>query len=109
MQSPLPIPELINAGVTLETANLPTFYFVIRSAITPPVAIGPFVANALSGAKLWLSSSAAVKPDPTGYIVPFMFVYNPALILQGTTFENVAATVTAIPGALSSLPVCTVV
>ncbi|MCR9085746.1 MAG: hypothetical protein NXH97_03270 [Rhodobacteraceae bacterium] len=109
MQSPLPIPVLINAGVTLEVAHLLTFYFVIMSAIAPPVAIGPFVANALSGAKLWLASSAAFKPGPTGYIVHVMFVYSPALILQGTTFEIVAATVTAIPGALSSLPVCTVV
>lgn len=98
LQTALLIPALIKLGVTLEAAHLFAFYFAIMSAITPPVAIGLFAANALSGARLWPASVAAFKLGLTGYIVPFMFVYSPALILQGTPLEILAAAVSAILG-----------
>lgn len=98
LQTALLIPALIKLGVTLEAAHLFAFYFAIMSTITPPVAIGVFAANAISGAKLWPASVAALKLGMTGYIVPFMFVYSPALILQGTPMQISLATVSAILG-----------
>lgn len=98
LQTALLIPALIKLGVTLEAAHLFALYFAIMSAITPPVAIGLFAANAISGARLWPASVAALKLGLTGYIVPFMFVYSPALILQGTPAQIVLATLSAILG-----------
>jgi len=100
LQTALLIPALIKLGVTLEAAHLFALYFAIMSAITPPVAIGLFAANSISGAKLWPASVAAFKLGLTGYIVPFMFVYSPALIMQGTPVQIALAAATAISGVI---------
>ena len=98
LQTALLIPALVKLGTTLEAAHLFALYFAILSAITPPVAIGLFAANAISGAGLWASSKAAFKLGLTGYIVPFMFVYSPALIMQGTIPQIALAAATALVG-----------
>jgi TRAP-type uncharacterized transport system fused permease subunit len=59
------------------------FYFAILSAITPPVALAVFAAAGLAKADLWSSGWAAVKIGAAGFIVPFMFVYEPALLMIG--------------------------
>ena len=98
LQTALLIPALVKLGTTLEAAHLFALYFAILSAITPPVAIGLFAANAISGAGLWETSKASFKLGLTGYIVPFMFVYSPALIMQGTVPQIALATATALVG-----------
>ena len=98
LQTALLIPALVRLGTTLEAAHLFALYFAILSAITPPVAIGLFAANAISGAGLWETSKAAFKLGLTGYIVPFMFVYSPALIMQGTVPEIALAVASALVG-----------
>ena len=98
LQTALLIPALVKLGTSLEAAHLFALYFAILSAITPPVAIGLFAANAISGAKLWDASKAAFKLGLTGYVVPFMFVYSPALIMQGTAGEVLLAAATALVG-----------
>jgi TRAP-type uncharacterized transport system fused permease subunit len=74
------------------------FYFAILSAITPPVALAVYAANGLSGGRLWETGIAAVKLGATGYIVPFMFVFGPALLMIGDWYRIVLATVTAVIG-----------
>jgi TRAP-type uncharacterized transport system fused permease subunit len=59
------------------------FYFAILSAITPPVALAVYAAAGLAKADLWSSGWAAVKIGCAGFIVPFMFVYEPALLMIG--------------------------
>jgi TRAP transporter 4TM/12TM fusion protein len=98
LQTALLIPALVKLGTPLEAAHLFALYFAIMSTITPPVAIGLFAANAISGARLWESSVAAVKLGMTGYIVPFMFVYSPALLLMGAPGEIILAVTTALIG-----------
>ena len=98
VQVALLVPALIKLGVPLEAAHLFVFYFAILSVITPPVAISLYAANGLSGAGLWESGLAAVKLAATGYIVPFMFVYGPALLLIGDGFEIVRAVASALVG-----------
>jgi TRAP-type uncharacterized transport system fused permease subunit len=60
------------------------FYFAILSAITPPVALAVFAAAGLAKADLWKAGWAAVKVGAAGFIVPFMFVYDPSLLMIGT-------------------------
>lgn len=98
LQTALLIPALVRLGTPLEAAHLFALYYAIMSTITPPVAIGLFAANAISGAKLWEASVAAAKLGLTGYIVPFMFVYSPALIMQGSVGEIVFAALSAVVG-----------
>lgn len=75
------IPAIIKLGVREEAAHMFAFYFAVLSAITPPVALAVFAAAGIAKADLWRSSFAAVKVGAAGFIVPFMFVYEPALLM----------------------------
>src|SRR5690606_34617077 len=75
-----------------------TFYFAILSAITPPVALAVYAANGLSNAGLWETGLAALKLGATGYIVPFMFVFGPALLMVGEPLWIATSAVTATIG-----------
>ena len=59
------------------------FYFAMLSAITPPVALAVFAAAGIAKSDLWKTGWAAVKIGAAGFIVPFMFVYEPALLMIG--------------------------
>jgi TRAP transporter 4TM/12TM fusion protein len=100
VQTALLVPALMRLGVVQEAAHLFVFYFAILSVITPPVAISLYAANSLSGAKLWPAGAAALKLASTGYIVPFMFAFGPALLLIGTPVETVTASLTALVGVI---------
>jgi TRAP-type uncharacterized transport system fused permease subunit len=77
------VPALIKLGVAMPAAHMFAFYFAILSAITPPVALAVFAAAGLAKADLWSSGWAAMKIGAAGFIVPFMFVYEPALLMIG--------------------------
>ncbi len=98
MQVALLVPALVKLGVPVESAHMFVFYFAILSAITPPVAIAVYAANGISGAGLWESSVAAVKLGATGYIIPFMFVFGPSLLMVGEWSAIIATTVSATLG-----------
>ena len=98
VQVALLVPALVKLGVRVEAAHLFVLYFAVLSAITPPVAMAVYAANGISGAKLMETGWAAVKLGLTGYIIPFMFVFSPSLLLLGDVPEMVLATVTAIIG-----------
>lgn len=75
------IPAVIKLGVIEPAAHMFAFYFAVLSAITPPVALAVFAAAGIAKADLWKSGLAAVKVGAAGFIVPFMFVYEPALLM----------------------------
>jgi TRAP transporter 4TM/12TM fusion protein len=77
------IPALIKLGVLVPAAHMFAFYFAILSAITPPVALAVYAAAGLAKSDLWATGLAAVKIGAAGFIVPFMFVYEPALLMIG--------------------------
>jgi TRAP-type uncharacterized transport system fused permease subunit len=77
------VPALMKLGVIEPAAHMFAFYFAILSAITPPVALAVFAAASLAKSDLWSSGWAAVKVGAAGFIVPFMFVYQPAILLIG--------------------------
>ncbi len=84
VQAALLIPALIKLGVPVIAAHLFVFYFAIISAITPPVAMAVYAAAGISGSNIWKTGLAAMKAGATGFIVPFMFVYGPSLLLLGS-------------------------
>jgi TRAP transporter 4TM/12TM fusion protein len=77
------VPAIIKLGVVEPAAHMFAFYFAILSAITPPVALAVFAAAGIAKADLWASGLAALKIGFAGFIVPFMFVYEPALLMIG--------------------------
>jgi TRAP-type uncharacterized transport system fused permease subunit len=77
---PEPVTPACKAAMT-PAAHMFAFYFAILSAITPPVALAVFAAASLAKANMWSSGFAAMRAGAPAYIVPFMFVYEPMLLL----------------------------
>jgi TRAP transporter 4TM/12TM fusion protein len=77
---PAPVTPECKAAVT-PAAHMFALYFAILSAITPPVALAVFAAASLAKANMWTAGFAAMRAAAPAYIVPFMFVYEPALLL----------------------------
>jgi TRAP-type uncharacterized transport system fused permease subunit len=74
------------------------FYFAILSAITPPVALAVYAAAGLAKSDIWTTGWAAVRIGAAGFIVPFMFVYEPALLMIGDWPTIIWSTTTATIG-----------
>jgi TRAP transporter 4TM/12TM fusion protein len=100
VQVALLVPALVKLGVQVEAAHLFVLYFAVLSAITPPVAMAVYAANGISRATLMDTSWAAVKMGLTAYIIPFMFVSSPALLLIGETGTVITAALTATVGVI---------
>ena len=81
MMVALLVPAVIKLGAVTPAAHMFAFYFAILSAITPPVALAVFAAASLAKANMWVSGFAAMRAAAPAYIVPFMFVYEPMLLL----------------------------
>ncbi|SLN52431.1 TRAP transporter permease [Roseisalinus antarcticus] len=91
-------PGLIEIGIPQLTAHFFVFYFAVVSAITPPVALASYAAAGISGANPMATSVASFKIGIAAFIVPFMFFYNSALLMDGSTIEVLRAGATAVFG-----------
>jgi len=94
------VPAIAKLGAPIPAAHMFAFYFAILSAITPPVALAVYAAASLAKADLWASGWAAVRVGVAGFLVPFAFVYQPAILMIGPWHETVTATVSATLGLL---------
>ncbi len=81
LTSTIAAPAIVQLGVAPLAAHLFVFYYGILSAITPPVATAAYTAAGLSGASPNKTGFSAVRLAATGFIIPFMFVYSPELLL----------------------------
>jgi TRAP transporter 4TM/12TM fusion protein len=98
VQVALLVPALVRLEVPVEAAHMFAFYFAILSAITPPVALAVYAANSLSQGGLWETGLASLKLGATGYIIPFMFVFGPSLLMIGAWHTIALTTFTALVG-----------
>jgi TRAP transporter 4TM/12TM fusion protein len=94
------VPAIINLGVMRPAAHMFAFYYAILSAITPPVALAVFAAAGIARTDLWKTGWAAVRIGAAGFIVPFMFVYDPAILMIGPWWNVVTASATAFCGCI---------
>jgi TRAP-type uncharacterized transport system fused permease subunit len=92
------VPAIIKLGAIPPAAHMFAFYFAILSAITPPVALAVFAAAGLAKANMWQAGYEAVRLAAPVYIVPFMFVYEPALLTIGDWKVVVTSAVSASIG-----------
>jgi len=97
--SVLVAPSLVEVGFTPLASHMFILYLGMMSMITPPVAIGAFFAASLAGAPPMRTGFAAMRLGWTAYIVPFLFMFSPALLLQDSSMTGtVRAIATAIIG-----------
>lgn len=91
-------PALVDLGVPLLAAHLFVFYFGCISNVTPPVALAAYAAAGIANAPPMRTAVTAMALAASGFIVPFMFVYGPALLLEGEAVVVAIAVITAIVG-----------
>lgn len=92
-------PALTKLGIEPITAHLFVLYFASLSTITPPVALAAYAGAGISGANPSQVGWTAFRLGITGFIVPFMFVYSPSLLLQDDHYVQTAmSVVTALVG-----------
>jgi len=88
--SSLAAPALLQLGVPLLVSHMFVFYFGIMADLTPPVALAAFAAAPIARASGMKIGLQAMRIAIAGFIVPFMAVYAPALMLQGGAWYDVA-------------------
>jgi len=94
-------PALARLGVPPGAAHMFAFYFAMFANITPPVALVSFAAAGLSGGNPMRTSVQALKLAIAGFIIPYIFVFSPALMLIDTTFlGGLQSTASAFIGVL---------
>jgi len=93
-------PALAKMGVPLLTAHLFVFFYGCLSTITPPVALASYVAAGIAGAEINKVGWTAFAYGITCYILPFMFFYGPALLIEASVPEVALAFVSGIVGVL---------
>ena len=92
------VPGLVKLGVVPIAAHMFAFYYAIISAITPPVALAVYAGAGLAGSNMWKTGLAAVRIGAPGFIIPFMFVYEPSLLFVGSLWEILSTFITATIG-----------
>lgn len=98
--SALIVPALSMSGMNLLASHLFIFYFGMLSMITPPVALAAYTASAIAGCEPnrvgWISTKLAIPI----YLLPFVFVYCPALVLEAPLSQAVLPTIIAAVGSI---------
>ncbi|MET4162399.1 C4-dicarboxylate ABC transporter permease [Marinobacterium iners] len=91
-------PGLQQIGIPPLVAHFFVFYYAVLSAITPPVALAGYAAAAISGTDPLKTAVTSFKFGLAAFIVPFMFFYSPALLMQGGWGEVLRVFITASAG-----------
>ena len=101
VQVALVVPALINMGLPVHVAHLFVFYFSCISLITPPVAVTAYAAAGIAGSDPWKTGWTAFKLGFAAFIVPYMFVFGPSLLLTGPAWEIITTVISAFIGVFS--------
>jgi TRAP transporter 4TM/12TM fusion protein len=94
----LAVPALRKLGVPLLSAHLFVFYFGCISTITPPVALSAYAAGAIAGANPNKVGWTAFKFGLVSFIIPYMWIAGPGLLLQGSLATVIQVVVTSVIG-----------
>ena len=97
--STLAAPALAGMGISIHAAHLFCLYFGVLADVTPPVALATYASAGIARSDPLKTGFMALATAAAGFVVPYMFVYNPYLMLQGgSVFDTVVGTVTALIG-----------
>jgi TRAP transporter 4TM/12TM fusion protein len=93
-------PGLAKLGILPIAAHLFIFYFGMLSMITPPVCIASYAAATIGKTDPIKTGWAAMRLCSIAYVVPFLFVFSPTLLLIGHWYDVLASVLTAVGGAI---------
>jgi len=91
-------PALVGLGLSPIGSHLFVLYWGMLSYVTPPVALASITAAHISGAKGLETGFMSMRLGVVLFILPFLFVFQPALLLDGTPFDVVLCVATAVAG-----------
>lgn len=91
-------PAMVKLGIQPIAAHMFVMYFGMMSMITPPVALAAYAAAALAQTDPMKTGWAAVRFGWTAYIIPFLFVRAPTLLLEGSVVAIMVSFLTALAG-----------
>ncbi len=91
-------PSLVKLGIPLLTAHMFIFFFGCVSTITPPVALASYVAAGIAEADINKVGWTAFFYGITSYILPFLFVFGPGLLMQGEWIDIGMAVISSFAG-----------
>ncbi|TVS16779.1 MAG: TRAP transporter fused permease subunit [Gammaproteobacteria bacterium] len=91
-------PALVNAGLDPLASHMFIMYWGMLSFITPPVALAAFAAASVAQVSAMRAGVQAMRLGTIIYFIPFFFVFNPALLMQGGAGEIITVLVTAMIG-----------
>lgn len=86
------VPTLISLNIQPLQANMFVFYFGIMAQITPPVCVASFTAAGIAGADSMKTGLTGFAYALVAFLVPFIFIYDPSILLVGTPLEIVKGT-----------------
>jgi len=99
--STITAPAVVQLGVPILAAHMFTFYFGIIADITPPVALAAYAGSAIAKSNPFKTGLTATKLAIAAFLIPYIFVYNPALLLINTTpLQVVQIVITSLIGML---------
>ena len=91
----------INVGIEPLPAHFFIFYYAVLAGVTPPVALAAYVAAAIAGSHWFRTAVTACRIGFAGFLVPFMFIYNPTLLGQGSFMAVTLGFLTACVGVIA--------
>lgn len=94
----LAAPVVIELGVPVIAAHLFVLYFSVMANLTPPVGACALLAAQLAEGNYIKTAVTAVRLGLPGFFLPFLFIYNPGLLLQGTAFSVISEIITTVLG-----------
>ncbi|NPV26174.1 MAG: TRAP transporter permease [Firmicutes bacterium] len=101
VQASVAAPALVALGVPMLTAHLFVFYFGVFADITPPVALAAYTAAGIAKADPMRAGGIASKNVMVAYLIPFLFVYFPALMAKAPALDIVMTTLAALLGVVA--------
>ena len=82
-------PALVELGMPRLAAHMFVFYFGILADLTPPTAISTYATSSIAGADVWKTQWMGMMLALSGFIIPFSFAYDPALLLLGASVPHI--------------------
>ncbi|MFC1876884.1 TRAP transporter permease [Thermodesulfobacteriota bacterium] len=89
-------PAMVTMGLPPLPSHLFIFYFAIAAGITPPVCVAVFTARAISGGSWIKIALISMGLSLGGYIIPYFFIYQPAILMEAGTLSIIRVLFTVI-------------
>jgi TRAP transporter 4TM/12TM fusion protein len=98
LASAIGVPVMLKFGIQPMAAHLFTLYFAVIGCVTPPVCVSAFAGASIAGSDPIKTGWEATKLSLTGFIIPFAYVFEPSLLMDGSGLDIAKTTILALIG-----------